>query len=229
MSNEDSNNLLETVRARTRAVHQEIESDPFFKALSAGTLNELQYAAKLRFDLAMLETFEAQWANSPDERIRTLAAATASKVGLLRLDLGELTPPPWLEAEMETFQDGLDVLSRTPASWAGPLYVFEGSSLGGLRLAPLIESSLSRGRSITRFLRVYGTGKGSQWKRVVSLFDSFDWSAQEHDAVADAAEWTFAMARQFAQRSWGLGRPRSRPSRAWSPDAYAQHHEPVQP
>ena len=92
-----------------------------------------------------------------------------------------------------------DVALPTSSGAWGLAYVMEGSSLGGMVLAPRIEAllGLARGEG-TAYLRFRGERTREAWNRFLVRLDDHDRerAGRERDEMIDAAEWAF---RRYAE------------------------------
>ena len=200
---EVSTNILASVRAETRETHKALETEPYYVALRAGAVTEPQYATRLGLELALLRLLEPRWRGSADLRIRTLARATEDKRPLIEADLRALGVGPAHAVECPWLcETTVAAEVRGAGGLAGALYVIEGSSLGGGRLAPIVARSFRRGLETTHYFRVYASEKGAQWKRFARMLEEMRWSDQETAAGCAAANWVFDVARRFGLIAW---------------------------
>jgi heme oxygenase len=175
--------ILDHLRARTASLHRELDASlPFGPGLTRGV-----YARFLRATREVvldLEPCLPDWGEPTTLRRSDLLAHDLEAL------VGEVAPSPVLRS----------VVARPSASgvW-GVAYVMEGSSLGGLALAPRVEAllGLARGEG-TRYFRFRGASTREAWGRFLVRLDDHD---REHgpsvtDAIVDGAEWAF---RRYAE------------------------------
>lgn len=204
--------LLAQLRQRTASSHERLDVGLGMDA----SLTPARYDAFLRASLAVVEGLEAAVAG----HVGRFDPSCPSRATCLRHDrrvLAEaesLAPdelaPSWnVPARLGEAEA---VLLRRPASLAeayGAAYVLEGSSLGGMVLARVVEEVLGfDGPPPTTYLRLRGARTGEAWRWFLSCLDAFDAIATpaERGAACDFALRTFdayhaAFAREGVLRS----------------------------
>jgi heme oxygenase len=130
------------------------------------------------------------------------SAIAAIEADLARFGWGEAIRASAIEADLRAL--GARVLERraeftlvTEADACGAAYVLEGSALGGLSLAKLVQSRL--GVSCTHYLRLRAANTMNHWQTFVDRLD--DWgdraSEQERARATQAAQKTFDLYRHW--------------------------------
>jgi heme oxygenase len=92
---------------------------------------------------------------------------------------------------------------RDTAAAFGCIYVFEGATLGGRTLLPLVSARLGCDAAAgAAFLASYGDGIGTMWQRFGAALDAFCADAPRRARAEEAATATFA-----ALEHWLCGTP----------------------
>jgi len=160
----DSSSALTVLRARTRALHEQIESGiNLAKLLSTRE----GYRSLLAAYLSLYRPFEAALAAAPGA-VRELVGFP--ETGHVRLLEGDLRALGMTDAQINAVADavGLPDLSETNAL-LGALYVIEGSQLGGQMIYRDVQAKLGLDKqSGASFFGGEGENTGRHWKQFLS-------------------------------------------------------------
>lgn len=150
--------LSQELRAKTAQVHEALDSG---MQHAFGRLD--QYVAFLRASHRVLSSLDAAlgriFKRPPSER----SARVAADLKTLGVPTPSVPPAPWAPAD--------------PAEAMGCAYVIEGSSLGGLVVAKIVERQLGI-EAATTFLRGQGARTKELWRSFLSELDA--WGANAH-------------------------------------------------
>lgn len=195
MTTDSPASLHHTVRALTRATHEDLERR---LDLETGEWTRPKYAAFLRATLAVVAPLETPIAALLDGRFAFLDGRPGP-AARLRHDLAALAE----DADRGGVQ-GTTPRVATVADAFGAAYVLEGSRLGGRIIAETLESRLGLTPDQLTYLRPAGPGVGPRWRAFLESLDCFgrDAAPPDRDAVGIAAERTFAaFAEAFAREA----------------------------
>lgn len=185
-SDPQSASLVEKLRTHTSAHHAGLDAALHFRP---GEVTRERYVGLLRGTLNVLVALEpalTQW----------LGVGTwPRRLACLRADLAALAAPAALQP----------VPTTAPASLAaayGCVYVVEGSTLGGMALAPIIERELGLAAGVaTSYLRLWGTETAAHWRAWLGRLSEFGKSVgpAEHQEACAMAAATFVSYAQALQ------------------------------
>lgn len=159
--------LVALLRRRTRAHHARLDAGIDF---SRGDVTHARYAAFLRGILSVVTPLEpvlARWLGGE---------SGPSRAECLRADLASLG----VSAKVE------DVAVRLPHNTAeayGCAYVLEGSTLGGLVLAPMVEERFGPSAAVS-YLRLRGSDTGRAWRAWLRRLEAFAATANANDVTS---------------------------------------------
>jgi heme oxygenase len=189
-THDQSSSLLARLRASTREQHAQL--DRGLALALPHTLTPRRYANFLAASARVLEPLE------PSVE-RWLVLGGPSRREALRKDLAALGQSPVLTAAQTP---AISTLSAA----MGCGYVLEGSTLGGMALAPSVEAALGQG--MTHYFRLRGSDTGAFWRSFLARLAAFDRAASEHDrAEACATASATFEAYAAAYREVGLFEP----------------------
>jgi heme oxygenase len=193
--------LIDELRAATRAAHTGLEQLPAAKAMAGGTVDRPTYVALLGRLYWVHAAFEAAIERTPDlaavwppEAVRAMAVAR---------DLSVLGADPVPEPTVVTeWVKQVSDLGRPAAAWAGVGYVLEGSRLGGRVLVGPVAQALNLPAGAGVGLDYHREGlddPGGRWTRVRAALAAADRTPEDRAALVAAAVATFdLMARVHA-------------------------------
>jgi heme oxygenase (biliverdin-IX-beta and delta-forming) len=180
--------LSRDIKARTEAVHRQVEQNRIMSALMNADLSREQYAAALR----------------------KLYGYFQPLMELVQFRLDQALIPHGSPAEgFRRILDDLSFVERdavcvplcqelpeidTSAKAIGALYVAEGSSLGGRVIARKIKDSLELDASAgASYFHGAGDGTAARWLSFVSLLDAYGEEPEVAEEVMQSAEDTFCL------------------------------------
>ena len=178
MSSLPSSDLLDKLRAGTTSRHAQLDAAMHFRP---GEVTRERYIGLLRGTLNVLVAMEpalARWLG---------AGAWPRRMQCLQHDLaalGAATDPELVPAALPT----------TLAEAYGSAYVVEGSTLGGLVLAPIIERDLLLSTGVaTSYLRLWGAETAAHWRQWLARLTDFGKATgpAEHEQACAMACATF--------------------------------------
>ena len=179
------------LKSETRDLHSKIDAHPLLKQLVRPDLDIYHYRLVLQATgcwLVMLKTQFVPLQNAPVHRIDL-------KLGRLSKDLAVIG------SHLKPISAHLNVSTLSvPALW-GAHYVIEGSSLGGVFLAPRIEKTLSR-KDVTLFYRGDGEQTSSEWSNTKVQLENNLQSAEEYDEALFGASYSFELLHQIMDNVW---------------------------
>lgn len=180
-----ASSVLDHLRSRTATLHRELDASlPFGPGLTLGRYERFLHAT--HEVVVDLEPSLPDWGEP----------STLPRSELLARDLATLTGKATSSPSPRSH--GNEARPTASGAW-GLAYVMEGSSLGGLVLAPRVEASLGLGRGEgTAYFRFRGERTREAWSRFLVRLDHHDGEldARTRDEIADGAEWAF---RRYAE------------------------------
>ncbi len=175
-----SSDLIASLRARTASHHAQLDAALHFQP---GAVTRARYVEFLRGTQVVLRALEP-------ELIRWLGAGSwPRRLECLRADLDQLDV-----AGVAAPPSGLVTLPLNLAAAYGCVYVVEGSTLGGMVLAPIIERELGLpAGSATSYLRLWGQETAAHWRKWLGRLADFGNTAslQQHEQACVMACATF--------------------------------------
>lgn len=87
--------------------------------------------------------------------------------------------------------------------WEGALgvwYVFEGATLGGSLMLPIVSKALGSDVSATHFYGVYGEERGANWREFCRFLETVE--LRDEAALVNGAERTFRSLLEWVQEKW---------------------------
>jgi heme oxygenase len=151
------------LKRATSSAHSKLDQHPLLKALPQNGLSELEYGSVLLAIEHWLALYLPYQLTHPNLSLQNRAL---QRHRWLLEDLKSLQ----IEQQRYTVQTRPS-LPNNLAQTLGAIYVIEGSSMGGLFLAPRVESELDR-VDVTRFYRGYGKETASLWRETQSIINS---------------------------------------------------------
>lgn len=174
MNPPDTLPLSQELRAKTAQVHEALDSG---MQHAFGRLD--QYVAFLRASHRVLSTLDAALSRIFKRPISERATQVAADLRALGQPTPDAPPAPWTPSDQ--------------AEAMGCSYVIEGSSLGGLFVAKIVERQLKL-EAATSFLRGHGARTKELWRSFLSELDAWGASVPPEDRrrAVQAAATTFA-------------------------------------
>ena len=173
--------LVETLRRETRPAHDAIEAAV---DIERHLVSPDAYRALMTRYLGFHAAFEAARDGSAARAALDPALVPeVSRAGLIRQDLLALGMSP---GEVDRLpRPRLSRLDSLPAL-LGAVYVIEGSSLGGVVLAKMVETRLGIGEGGAAFLAGDGRDTARRWRAAVAALDASVPPAAADEVVASA-------------------------------------------
>jgi len=176
--------LRQTLREATSAAHERLHLHAGFAAIQNGTIDLIDYRALLVRLYGFYLPFEAA------------AGIAVDRSTWLREDLDDVTAGGYAPATIPRCA----AMPRfaTPARQLGALYVVDGSTLGGRRLARHLEPLLGylgmRGR---RFFLGRGAETSEAWNALLARLASAEGTPAVREEIVEAAVTTFDIFEQW--------------------------------
>jgi heme oxygenase len=174
MNQSDTLPLSQELRAKTAQVHEALDSG---MQHAFGRLD--QYVAFLRASHRVLSSLDAALSRIFKRPISERSAQVAADLQALGQPAPSAPPATWAPSDQ--------------AEAMGCAYVVEGSSLGGLVVAKIVERELGL-QAATTFLRGHGPRTKDLWRSFLSELDAWGANArpEERARAVQAATTTFA-------------------------------------
>lgn len=189
------------LRTETADAHHQAESNPFERALVAGTITRGQYAEYVaqRYRIhAALDPLVQQVCDA-DARLAGLVPQELLQTPNLRADLAHLgVDAERVEARKATetlIQEMKHGAASIPASVLGHYYVFEGSKNGARYIARALAAAwgLRPGGPGLRYLDPHGERQRPLWLDFKARLDAVEFRSDERDAMVSAARRAFEL------------------------------------
>lgn len=149
--------LAAELRRATARQHADLEAAT---GLPASIRTHADYVRALRWMLRAHAACEAALDGCDGWDALGVDAAERRKVPLIAADLRALGAAPAPRAPLTLELPGV-------GHQIGAIYVVEGATLGGARMAPVVEERIGPpAREATRFLRAYGARRGAMWREI---------------------------------------------------------------
>jgi heme oxygenase len=173
MTQPDTLPLSQELRAKTAQVHEALDSG---MQHAFGRLD--QYVAFLRASYRVLSSLDDALSRIFKRPISERSAQVAADLQALGQPTPSAPPAPWTPADQ--------------AEAMGCAYVIEGSSLGGLVVARIVERQLGL-EAATTYLRGHGARTKDLWRSFLSELDAWGANArpEERERAVHAATTTF--------------------------------------
>ncbi|MFQ6397219.1 biliverdin-producing heme oxygenase [Nocardia sp. KC 131] len=185
--------IMQRLRTETRTWHEALEATAFSSALLNRTLPLERYVAQLAAYRIVLETLETQLAESADPTIVAVWRGELAKTHLVELDLEFFDTVPNTAIPVETLDVAQGFASSIrhhgsvdPASLLGFLYVMEGSTLGGLELAPHVRATFELEGS--RGMAYYSSGDRARWAQFGARMNAAPTGRATQDSMLTTAD-----------------------------------------
>lgn len=189
---------MERLKAETRPQHDKAEQGGFGTRVMGGGLTRDMYAAHLVTWNRILSHLEEALRNCEDPIVAAVWHEGLAKEGVLATDIDALSAADTplngsTEAGIERFCAMIDDLAASdPPALLGPLYVLEGSTLGGTIMKPRIASQLGLkdGPGLT-YYGVYGKEVGRRFGEFRGRMSGAADDSGHEDAIVESAKATF--------------------------------------
>lgn len=195
----DRTPLMERLRTETQDRHRQVEAQPFFKALAAGDLPLESYVGLLSALNIVYAALEQAASAATHPVVVAIWQASMRKLPLLQRDLAYFKPHSLPEMPVATLYALIlaEQIRRTatddPAALLGYLYVFEGSTLGGMVLRSQVERAFKlKDRAGLAYLSSYDKQVAAAWQAFSRRIDAAPLSPSEQDRIVATAERAFA-------------------------------------
>lgn len=202
----DGTPLMDRLRTETQDRHRQVEAQPFFNALAAKDLPLESYVGLLRALETVYATLEAAASAATHPAVAAVWQDSMRKLPLLQRDLAYFTQHRLPEMPVATLYALLlaDEIRRAasddPAALLGYLYVFEGSTLGGIVLRSQVEQAFKlKDRSGLAYLSSYDKQIAAAWREFSRRMSAAPLSTSEQDRIVATAGRTFAGIEQIVQ------------------------------
>jgi len=174
MNQPDTLPLSQELRAKTAQVHEALDSG---MQHAFGRLD--QYVAFLRASHRVLTSLDAALSRIFKRPMPERSAQVAADLAALGQPTPSPAPAPWTPSDQ--------------AEAMGCAYVIEGSSLGGLVVAKIVERQLGL-EAATSYLRGHGARTKDLWRSFLSELDAWGANArpEERERAIQGATTTFA-------------------------------------
>jgi heme oxygenase len=187
-------NLHDTLKSRTAALHQQLDSLPFFGALEAGTLPTHAVVSFFRCLAIVHAVVENQLSaqvpgGSALEKLRSVVPTRTAQLTADLETLGASTLPSNTAAMRAALDCAADILAHAanPASLAGALYVLEGSQNGGVLLKKHYARCLQVREADLSYFESAAAAAASRWACFVEGLNELDFQEAEVREAADSA------------------------------------------
>lgn len=184
--------IHEQLKAKTKQAHTDVDTSPLLQCLMSRELKLYDYITAL----SKLES----WYGLYDEHLSSMFSGVStlthinSKSKLIKTDLVNLGVIP----VVHPVSDLAKMLRLNFHCSLGALYVVEGSTMGGLVLAPRIEKQFMR-NDITHFYNCYSQNKTSFFKQTMLFIQEQVYTQEDADKVIEGALLTFQHLKQWIQ------------------------------
>ncbi len=190
---------MDRLRTQTQNEHLRVEGLPFFRALNAHELPVASYVGLLRALSIVYEVFEQAILHTRHSALNAVWDSSLHKLPLIDRDLAYFQPRGLPAAPVALLRAHLltqQVRQRAhddPVSLLGYVYVFEGSTLGGM----VLQAQVARAFGITGpegivYLSSYGKATKAHWQAFAGRMNSVLVDPDEQDRVVAAAQEAFA-------------------------------------
>lgn len=151
------------LKRATSSAHASLDQHPLLKALLDEGLSEVEYGAVLLAIEHWLALYLPHQLTHPNLDLQN---RVLKRHRWLLEDLKSLN----IEQQRYSVQQPPS-LPKNRAQTLGAIYVIEGSSMGGLFLAPRVESALNRD-DVTRFYKGFGKQTAPLWRETQMIIDA---------------------------------------------------------
>ncbi|MBV9789855.1 MAG: biliverdin-producing heme oxygenase [Chloroflexi bacterium] len=197
---------MDRLRTETQDRHRQVEAQPFFNALAAKDLPLESYVGLLRALETVYATLEAAASAATHPAIAAVWQDSMRKLPLLQRDLAYFTQHSLPEMPVATLYALLlaDEIRRAasddPAALLGYLYVFEGSTLGGIVLRSQVAQAFKlKDRNGLAYLSSYDKQIAAEWREFSRRMSAAPLTTSEQDRIVATADQTFAGMTQIVQ------------------------------
>lgn len=185
-----SPDIRERLRAATREAHERLHGHEGFALVASGEIGLTLYGSLLRRLWGFHSAFEARMAEAARAFGIAPDLARRARTAMLARDLAALGLDGQAIADLPTCAD----IAR-PAGGGealGALYVVEGSTLGGLRLARALQPLMAaQGLEARRFFLGYGEAHGAMWRGFLGQLEARASGPGEAGAILRGAARAF--------------------------------------
>lgn len=202
----DGTLLMDRLRTETQDRHRQVEAQPFFNALAAKDLPLESYVGLLRALETVYATLEAAASAATHPAVTAVWQDSMHKLPLLQHDLAYFKQHSLPEMPIATLhalilaQQIRCAASDDAVALLGYLYVFEGSTLGGIVLRSQVEQAFKlKDRSGLAYLSSYDKQITASWREFSRRMNAAHLSASEQDRIVATADRAFADIKQIVQ------------------------------
>jgi heme oxygenase (biliverdin-IX-beta and delta-forming) len=173
--------IMARLKQETKVYHEQLETNPYSRAMSDGTLTREAYSEMLQRFYGFYRPLEAQLQQfSP-------------------VDVSERQHTPFLVRDLQTLDCLVEALPlcddlpqiTTPARALGSLYVLEGATLGGQIITRQLKRFGLTPENGVSFFNSYGERVGEMWKAFIVSANTYAETHGHEDEMVDAASETF--------------------------------------
>jgi heme oxygenase (biliverdin-IX-beta and delta-forming) len=184
--------LTTRLRLETRALHEQVEAQPYALAILDHSVTSTRYAAQLHAWYAVL--IELERAIARDPQLRQVCHGWTPRSSWISEDLEHLDPhghhhnmaAQQAAARMIAWLGDGDLTTRL-----GALYVLEGSAMGGLVLRRHLGQALGLEEAGLRYHTGHGPMSAPLWVALKQRLDALPLEPHEQQRVIDAANAAF--------------------------------------
>lgn len=192
--------ILEKLRAETRADHDELEAIGLSEKIMNGTLTPDEYKKLVRVHYLVHRSLEKQLEKqNVQQYFPELRYEERKKLPLIRKDIAELGMD---ETDLQRESPAGDLPDpEVPYGLLGTMYVMEGATLGGM----VIVKSLRKNDHLKEidtfhYFGCYGGETGTQWKQFLEVLKLEGNKPEAREQVVSAAKQTYQFFRSNFQK-----------------------------
>lgn len=202
----DGTPLMDRLRTETQRRHMQVEDQPFFKALAANDLPLESYVGLLSALNVVYAALEQAASAAAHPAVVAVWQDSMRKLPLLQRDLDYFKPRSVPEMPVATLyalilaEQIRRVAGDDPVALLGYLYVFEGSTLGGIVLRSQVERAFKlKDRDGLAYLSSYDKQIAASWREFSRRMNEAALSTSEHDRIVATANRAFAEVEPIVQ------------------------------
>ncbi len=190
--------IMKRLKEETAEYHEELESLPFFVALSEKKLRLEHYVHQLRSLAIICGVFESEIQKVNDAKVNSIWHDDFVKLPLLNEDI-DFFKPRVIAEDFKAIDFALKVagkirLRRTsdPLTLLGYLYVLEGTTLGNdMHLPDIVGTFRLKGLNGCRYYASYGEQVHAKWAEFSANMNATVGIGDDQNAVIEAAKEAF--------------------------------------
>lgn len=190
--------LMDRLRMETRQQHREVEAQLFFKGLAAGDLPLESYVGLLSALSVVYAALEHESPAATHPAVVAVWHDSMRRLSLLQRDLAYFKPRNLPEIPVATLyalilaEQIRHTAGDDPVALLGYLYVFEGSTLGGIVLRSQVERTFKlKDRAGLAYLSSYDKQVAASWQEFSRRMNAVQLSPFEHDRIVVTAHRAF--------------------------------------